>query len=653
MDDKTQRIDALVERLNQHAYRYYTLDEPTVSDAEYDALYDELEALEAQTGYVRADSPTRRVGGDVLPGFEKQAHLTPLYSLDKVRTIEELEAWEQRAKKIAGEPYTYVVEYKFDGLTVNLRYDGGFLKSAATRGDGSVGEVITRQVMTIKSVPLSIPYQGLLEVQGEGIMRLSHLKKYNEMAEEPLKNARNAAAGALRNLDPAETARRSLSLVCYGVGYKDGQPLTSHREMLAFLKENHFPVSDFAETVDSLDGVMAAVGEAEKMRDSLDFLIDGAVIKIDSYATRERLGSTQKFPRWAVAYKFAADEKTTTLLDVIWQVGRTGKLTPGAMLEPVDIAGVSVSRATLNNMGDIQRKGVKVPCRVFLRRSGDVIPEILGVAEYLPESKDIEPPAVCPACGHPVTEKGAHLFCENILLCRPQLTRAIAHFASRDAMNIETFSDKTAETLYDHLGLTDVSDLYYLDYGKIKGLPGFGDKKAENLRSAIERSKTRPLSAFIYALGIPGIGFKTGKDLANRYGSMDALAAATEDDLLTLGGVGPTLARNIVDFFGDERVRGIIRRMQEAGVNPVFGQKAQKESPFTGKKVVLTGTLTKYTRKEASDIIESLGGEVASSVSKATDYVLAGESAGSKLAKAQALGVAVINEAEFEEMREL
>jgi DNA ligase (NAD+) len=287
---------------------------------------------------------------------------------------------------------------------------------------------------------------------------------------------------------------------------------------------------------------------------------------------------------------------------------------------------------------------------VFIRRSGDVIPEILGVAEYLPESKDIEPPSVCPACGHPVTEKGAHLFCENILLCRPQLTRAIAHFASRDAMNIETFSDKTAEALYDHLGLSDVSDLYYLDYGKIKELPGFGDKKAENLRTAIERSKTRPLAAFIYALGIPGIGSKTGKDLANRYGSMDALAEATEGDLLTIDGVGPTLAHNIVDFFGDERVRGIIRRMQDAGVKPVFEQKIQKESPFTGKKVVLTGTLEKYTRKEASDIIESLGGEVASSVSKATDYVLAGESAGSKLSKAQALGIAVISEAEFEEM---
>jgi len=650
MDDRKRRIGELVEQLNLHAYRYYTLDDPIISDAEYDAMYDELVALESETGYVRADSPTRRVGGDVLLGFEKQAHLTPLYSLDKVRTPEELAAWEQRAKKIVDERYTYVVEYKYDGLTVNLRYEGGLLVSAATRGDGSVGEVITRQVMTIPTVPLSIPYKGLLEVQGEGLMRLSQLKKYNETADEPLKNARNAAAGALRNLDPAETARRKLSLVCYGVGYKDGAPLTSHREMLEFLRENHFPVSDFAVTAHSLDEVMAAVKQAEKNRDSLDFLIDGAVIKIDSYAVRERLGFTQKFPRWAVAYKFAAVEKTTTLLDVIWQVGRTGKLTPGAVLEPVDIGGVSVSRATLNNMGDIRRKGIKVPCRVFLRRSGDVIPEILGVAEYLPESRDIEPPEVCPACGHPVIEKGAHLYCENMLLCRPQLTRAIAHFASRDAMNIETFSDRTAEALYDHLGLADVSDLYYLDYEKIKELPGFGEKKAENLRAAIERSKTRPLAAFIYALGIPGIGSKTGKDLAQRYGSIHALAEATEEDLLTIEGVGPTLARNIVEFFQDERVRRIIRRMEEAGVSPKFERMAVKQSAFTGKKVVLTGTLEKYTRKQASEIIERLGGEVASSVSKTTDFVLAGESAGSKLAKAQALGVRIISEAEFDEM---
>lgn len=650
MDEKIQRIDALIEKLNAHIYRYYTLDNPSVSDAEYDALYDELEQLEKQTGTVRPDSPTLRVGGDVLPGFEKQAHLNPLYSLDKVRSEEELTAWETRARKFSAEPFDYVVEYKFDGLTVNLRYENGLLASAATRGDGSVGEVITKQVMTIRSVPLSIPYKGRLEVQGEGIMRLSALKKYNETADEPLKNARNAAAGALRNLDPSETARRNLSLICYSVGYIENAPFDTHLQMLAFLRDNHFPVSSFTQEARSIADVVAIVNKAEQYRPSLDYLIDGAVIKIDSYAVREQLGFTQKFPRWAVAYKFAADEKTTTLRDVIWQVGRTGKITPGAVLDPVDIGGVSVSRATLNNVGDIQRKQLKKNARVFIRRSGDVIPEILGVAEYTADSQDITIPDTCPACGHTLIEKGAHLFCENPLVCRPQLTRAVAHFASRDAMNIETFSDKTAEAFYDHLGLADVSDLYYLDYEQVKTLPGFGPKKADNLKAAIDKSKQRPLGSFIYALGIPGIGAKTGKDLAAKYQSMDALMQADWNSLVAIDGIGDTLAQNIVDFFADNRVRGIVTRMLEAGVTPVFEQIKTADSALSGKKIVLTGTLSKYTRNQASDIIASLGGEVVSSVSKNTDIVLAGESAGSKLDKAHALGITVIDEDQFEQM---
>jgi NAD-dependent DNA ligase len=381
MEDKRKRIDALVEELTKHMYRYYTLDSPTISDAEYDALEGELERLEAETGYVRPDSPTQRVGGEVLPGFEKISHLSPLYSLDKVRTPEELFAWEARARKFSDAPFRYVVEYKLDGLTINLRYKDGLLISAATRGDGSVGEVITAQVKTIKSVPLRIPFEGLLEVQGEGIMKLSALEAYNETADEPLKNARNAAAGALRNLDPAETARRNLSLFCYGVGYKDGAPLKSHTEMLSFLRENHFPVSEFTRTADSIEAAVACIEEAQGSRSGLDYLIDGAVVKIDSFDTRAQLGFTQKFPRWAVAYKFPADEKTTELLDVVWQVGRTGKLTPAAILNPVDIAGVTVSKATLNNIGDIRRKNLKIGCRVFIRRSGDVIPEVMGVAE--------------------------------------------------------------------------------------------------------------------------------------------------------------------------------------------------------------------------------------------------------------------------------
>ncbi|MDD5017397.1 MAG: NAD-dependent DNA ligase LigA, partial [Eubacteriales bacterium] len=306
MEETKQKIDALVAELSRHIYSYYTLDKPTISDAEYDEMYDELLRLEARTGYVRPDSPSGRIGGEVLPKFEKSRHLSPLYSLDKVRTGEELLAWEDRAKKFSGDTFVYIVEYKFDGLTINLRYDGGALISAATRGDGSVGEVITGQVKTIHSVPLSIPYKGLLEVQGEALMRLSYLKEYNETADEPLKNARNAAAGALRNLNPGVTAKRRLSLFCYSAGYKDGQPFESHRQMLAFLRENHLPVSDFCAAAHSIDEVMRFAQQAEQKRDSLDYLIDGVVIKIDSFAVREQLGFTQKFPRWAVAYKFAA-----------------------------------------------------------------------------------------------------------------------------------------------------------------------------------------------------------------------------------------------------------------------------------------------------------------------------------------------------------
>lgn len=646
-----KRIDELTELLIKHNYNYYTLDDPTVSDKEYDELYDELVRLEQESGYIRPDSPTQRVGGEVLSSFDKINHLHPLYSLDKVRTQEELEAWETRAKKHSNEDYAYVVEYKFDGLSINLRYENGMLISAATRGDGTTGELITPQVKTIRNIPLSIPYKGLVEIQGEGIMRLSTLQKYNETAAEPLKNARNAAAGALRNLNPAVTAKRKLSVFCYGVGYKDGEPFGTHTEMLEFLLENRLPVSTFTQQAHSIEEIMQIAQDAEEKRSSLDYLIDGLVIKIDSYASREKLGFTQKFPRWAVAYKFAADETTTLLEDVIWQVGRTGKLTPGAILEPVDIGGVTVSKATLNNMGDIQRKKVKLGSRVFIRRSGDVIPEILGVAEYLPGFEDIVQPDNCPACGSEVVEKGAHIFCENMLFCRPQLTRAIAHFASRNAMNIETFSDKTAETLYDNLGIGSVCDLYYLDYDKIIELPRFGVKKAENLLGAIERSKTRPLAAFIYALGVPGVGTKTAKDLAAKYRSMEALMQATAEDLSEIDGVGGILADNITRYFADERVQAIIQRLFDAGVSPTPPQEVSaKQTAFSGKKVVLTGTLSSYTRKQAGELIESLGGEIVSSVSKKTDYVLAGEKAGSKLTKAQDLGVAILSEEDFESM---
>jgi DNA ligase (NAD+) len=645
------KYEELIAQINAHNHSYYTLDTPTISDAEYDALYDELLSLEAQTGFVHPDSPSLRIGDETLSRFSKITHLAPLYSLDKVRTKEELSAWETRAHKFIDENFTYIVEYKFDGLSINLRYENGELTSAASRGDGTTGELITAQVKTIPTVPQTINYKGTLEVAGEGIMRLSALANYNATAEEPLKNARNAAAGALRNLDPAVTAKRNLSLFCYSVGFIDGETFSTHQQMLSFLKSNNFPVSDSILTANSVDEIIEIAQQAEQKRDTLDYLIDGLVIKIDSYAVRDALGFTQKFPRWAVAFKFAATETTTLLEDVVWQVGRTGKLTPNALLTPVKIGGVTVSRATLNNIGDINRKKLKINARVFVRRSGDVIPEILGVAKYLINSKDIEAPTICPACGSPLVEKGAHIFCDNMLLCRPQLTRAIAHFASRDAMNIETFSGKTAETLFDNLGIANVSDLYYLDYNRVEALDRFGPKKAQNLRNAIAQSKTRPLSAFIYALGIPGIGSKTAKDLASKYRSMEALMQANSQDLAQIDGVGDILAANLTAYFADPRAINIIERMFDTGVSPVPPALiAAQQTAFFGKKVVLTGTLENYTRKQAGDLIESLGGEIVSSVSKNTDYVLAGEAAGSKLDKANSLGIPVLSEQDFERM---
>jgi DNA ligase (NAD+) len=656
-----ERIEELVRILNEHNYRYYTLDDPSVSDAEYDRLYDELKTLQEKTGYIPDNSPTRRVGGETLAVFKKHRHLMPLWSLDKAKSMEEIEAWEARARKLIHqynlehadklpEP-EYTLEYKFDGLTINLTYDEGRLVMAATRGDGEVGEEILEQVKTIRSIPLFIDFKGRMEVQGEGIMHLSALEKYNKTAAEPLKNARNGAAGALRNLDPKETRKRKLDAFIYNVGYIEGQSFESHMDMADFLTRNRFKPSPFLKLYTSIKDMEAALAETEENRGKFDFLIDGMVIKINDFKTREALGFTEKFPRWAVAFKFEALEMTTEILDVTWEVGRTGKLTPLAHLNPVDIAGVTVKRATLNNYGDIERKRVKIGSRVFIRRSNDVIPEILGVAEEPAEARAIEKPEYCPACGSRVEETGANIFCVNPLSCKPQLVSRMAHFAGRDAMNIETFSDKTAELLFEEMGVTDVSYLYGLDYEKLQTLEGFGEKKAQNLRDAIERSKHPSLANFIFALGINTVGKKTAKDLAKAFCTFGGIKNADYDALIAVRDIGGITAENILAFFKNERYMKVVNRLFELGVEPAEEESAeQSDNAFTGKTFVLTGTLPTYSRSDASAIIEKMGGNVASSVSKNTDYVLAGESAGSKLDKAKALGVAIIGEAEFLKM---
>ncbi|MDO4851909.1 MAG: NAD-dependent DNA ligase LigA [Clostridia bacterium] len=644
----TSRQRDLVALLNRYAAAYYEQDAPLVSDAEYDALYDELLALEAESGEVLPDSPTLRVGGAPLVKFEEHRHLGRLWSLDKVRTKEGVADFVRRVQAAAaGRRVTFGLEYKFDGLTVNLTYDHGVLVQGATRGNGIVGEAILPQMRTIRNIPLSIPFAGRMEVQGECIMRLSVLDAYNRTADEPLKNARNAAAGALRNLDPAVTAARKLDVFCYNVGYIEGKTLHNQAEMLAFLKENGFPISDYVRYCDTADQLLHEIDLAEEKRDSLDFLIDGMVIKATDFALRQELGSTEKFPRWAMAYKFAAEETTAVVEDVTWEVGRTGKLTPLAHVEPVEFAGVTVRKATLNNWDDVQRKRVGIGSRVFIRRSNDVIPEILGAVPDDHPIRPVEKPTRCPQCGAHVEQRGAHIYCTNSLSCRPQIKARLAHYASRDAMDIDAFADKTAEQFIDAFGISTIPELYALTHEQLVALERFGHKKAQNLLDALETSKTRPLSAFLFALGIPNVGVKTAKDLAKSFRTLAAVRAATREQLLEIEDIGEVVADGIVTFFADPSINEQIDLLLARGVSPAEEAEITGDRPLAGLTVVVTGTLPTLSRRDAEDLIEQNGGKAAGSVSKKTAFVVAGEAAGSKLTKAQQLGIEIIDEAEF------
>ena len=658
-----QRMRELIDKLNEASRRYYDQNESDISDDEWDAMYAELRGLEEKTGERMADSPTRRVGGTVMEGFEQHRHIARLWSMDKAQSEEEILAWAQRCEKqtndAGGLPKnSYCVEYKLDGLTVNLTYDGGKLVQAATRGNGEVGEAILPQAMTIRTIPLTIPFTGRMEVQGEGIMRLSELKKYNETAAEPLKNARNAAAGALRNLDPQVTASRHLDAFFYQIGYIEGRSFETQQDMLAFMKENGLNISPFVRPAQTIEEALEAVHEIEQKRETLDFLIDGATIKITDMRTREVLGTTDKFPRWSIAFKFPAQETVTKLLKITWEVGRTGKLTPLAHLSPVDICGVTVKRATLNNYDDICRKRVRIGSEVWVRRSNDVIPEIMGVVwdgEGEAPETDIQPPTVCPACGGELVklrEDGVHLFCLNRTSCRPQAIARMAHFASRQGMDIETFSTRTAGLFYDELGVRSAADLYHLDREKLVALKGFGEKKAEKLYAELEKSKDCELDAFLFAIGIPNIGKKTAYDLMAHFGTLEALMGASEQELEDVEDVGGIVAASITEYFADEENRRFVNRLLEAGVRPQMHAQQDAGTLFEGMTFVLTGTLPTLSRAQAQEMIRKNGGKATGSVSKKTSIVLAGESAGSKLDKARELGVRIIDEAQFLQMIE-
>lgn len=659
--DKKEKIKELVEQLNNYSYKYYVLDDPSVTDKEYDKIYDELKKLEEETGFVLPYSPTLRVGDMVLDGFEKYTHKAKLWSLDKAQSIQEIIDWHNRNVKFVNDmrlkgedlpDLKYVLTKKFDGLTINLTYnEEGVMEIAATRGTGNIGENVTAQVKTIKSIPLKIENNDILEVHGEAVMTQEAFDKYNESAQVPLKNLRNGAAGALRNLNVKETARRNLSAFFYDIGYKEGSPFKTYLEMLNFIKEKGLPMDDYMKVCTTIDEIQEQIDYINSIRFDLNYDIDGLVVAIDDMRTRELMGYTVKFPKWAIAYKFEAQEATTKLLGVEWNVGRSGRLAPTAILEPVELAGVTVKRATLNNMDDIARKGVKIGADVFVRRSNDVIPEIMGIVpETLDGAEDIKPPKECPACGSHIILDGAHYFCENTLSCKPQMVKSIVHYACREAMNIAGFSERTAEQLFEKLNIKSISDLYKLKEEELIGLEKFGPKKAQNLLEAIENSKECELHAFIYALGIPNVGVKTAKDLVSRFKSIEGLKNATFEELVSVPDVGDIVAQDVMSFFKEEKVLETIDELLELGVNPKFEEVEVTENPFRGKTVVATGSLQNYSRSEIKEKLESLGAKVAGSVSKKTDYVIAGEVAGSKLTKAQELGVKVLSEEEFEEI---
>ena len=646
--DKLQEMKDLIKEIEKHNYNYYVLDNPTISDAEYDKLYYALVDLEKETGVTLPYSPTLRVGDTVLDGFTKKKNEVNLYSLNKVRDFEELESWVNDMKKLADDT-DFAVEYKFDGLQIVIEYNEGVFVSATTRGNGVIGEDVSLQVKTIKSVPLQIGFKGRLIVQGEGMMTNKNFEAYNKTAEEKLKNPRNAAAGAIRNLDPKETAKRNLDYFCYSILLCDGKEFSTQQQMHDFLIENGFKTGNYFKICKDVHEIIHCINEIDLIKSSLDVMIDGMVIKINKVKPREKIGWTAKFPKWALAYKFEAQETTTLLKEVVWQVGRSGRVTPIANLEPVELAGATIQRATLNNIDDIRRKDVYENSRVFIRRSNEVIPEIMGLAEKFENSRKIEVPLVCPSCGEKLIMKGPLLFCTNHLNCQAQVIDRLAHFASREAFNIEGLSDKTCKQFYEDLNVRHLSDLYNIKKEDLLKLDKFKDKKAENIINSINNSKKIDFYRFLFALGIGEVGVKTAKDLAKKFYNLDNLRNASFEEILEVDDVGEVIAQNIVDFFADEYNKEEIQRLFDCGVEIKETNVNLDNQILSGKTFVLTGTLSK-PREEFEKIIEDLGGKTSSSVSRNTSFVLAGENAGSKLLKAKELNIKIINEKEFLEM---
>ncbi|WP_287771464.1 NAD-dependent DNA ligase LigA [Megasphaera sp.] len=662
MEQEKARLLALRQKIDELSYQYYTLDKPTMSDYEYDMLYRELENIEkAHPEWVTPDSPTQRVGSKISGGFEKYTHDRPMLSLGDVFNDNELREFDRRVRSdLGGEALEYVVELKIDGLAVNLIYENGQFVRGVTRGDGVVGEDITNNVRTIRTIPLRIDSTSPhIEIRGEVYMPVASFSALNEQRRndelEPFANPRNAAAGSLRQLDPRITAQRKLAFFAYALGGNTGITIESQEELLQDLREFRFQVNGEYRKFTDIEDVIAFIHSWDDRRDSLPYATDGMVVKVNSFAQQARLGNTVKIPRWAIAYKFPPEQAQTKVLSISVSLGRTGVLTPAADLKPVRLAGTTVKRATLHNEDYIRDKDIRVGDTVIIQKAGEIIPEVV---RSLPDKRTgsevvFAMPHVCPACGSEVVRRDGEAAwrCVNPD-CPAVIGEKIAHFVSRDAMNIDGLGDAIVQQLLSKELIHDVGDIYALNKEELVALEGFGEKSADNLLKAIEASKSVGLARVLFALGIRFVGAKAGRVLAESFGSVEALMAASADDLTAIDDIGPRIADSIVSYFGEEKSKALIEKLQGYGVDMTAEKKELISTSFDGEIVVLTGKLELFTRKEAEQAVEERGGKCTSSVTKKTTLVVVGAEPGSKYEKARQLGTPIISEAEFKEWLE-
>src|SRR5690348_11562938 len=660
-----KEIEGLREKLRHHEYRYYILDDPEISDAEYDKLMQKLQSLEAaHPELITPDSPTVRVGGAPREGFQTVRHARPMLSLDNAFSYDALRDFDRRVREgIGRDKIEYIAEHKFDGLSISLQYQDGVLVRGVTRGDGTTGEDVTPNVKTIRSIPLKMDSDALkktklpraFEVRGEVLMTRKAFEALNRQQEETggkiFVNARNSAAGAVRVLDPAITAARRLDFFAYYLFVEGKVPFAKHSESLGALKQLRFRASDDWKLCNGIEAVTAYCEDWDAKREKLPYEIDGVVIKVNSTAIQNELGFTSKAPRWAIAFKYPARQETTVVNDIIVQVGRTGTLTPVAVLEPVQVGGVTVSRSTLHNMDEIERLGLQIGDTVLIERAGEVIPHVLKVVKEGKNRKPFRMPRHCPECGstiHHVEGEVAYR-CVNAA-CPAKRKESILHFAGRHAMNIDGLGDKIVDQLVDKGLVKDVADLYALKEGEVAGLERMAEKSAQNLLEEIEASKKNSLARLIYALGIQFVGERTAQLLAEHFSSLEELAAAKEEELEQVPEVGPKVAASIVEFFSEPANRQLVKKLAKAGVRPTAEKRVVKSDKFAGKSFVFTGGLANRTREEAEAIVVEHGGKVSGSVSKKTNYVVVGTDPGSKYDKAKELGVTILSEGEFEKL---